>query len=106
MGACVMLLLILLPMLSSVAVFSLRRRSREHRNRFIQVIPMVELALAVILLAFPEASLKLPGVCGLGMSLAAGELRSLLVLVTAFLWAMTGLNCPPYFASAEGCNRF
>lgn len=106
MGNCILLLLILLPMLSSVAVFPLRRRSREYRNLFIQVIPLAELALAALLLAFPEASLKIPGVCGLGISLAAGELRSLLVLVTAFLWAMTGLNCPPYFAAAEGCNRF
>ena len=106
MGACVMLLLILVPMLSSVVVFPLRRRSREYRNRFIQAVPLVELILAVLLLLFPEAALELPDVCGLGISFAAGGLRSLLVLVSAFLWAMTGLNCPPYFAASEGCNRF
>lgn len=26
--------------------------------------------------------------------------------MSAFLWAATGLNCPSYFAAAEGCNRF
>lgn len=106
MGAYLILFLILFPMASSVAVFPLRRRSREYRNRFVQMVPAVELAAAALLLLWPEAALELPGVCGLGLQLSTGSLRSLLVLVTAFLWAMTGLNCPPYFASAEGCNRF
>ncbi|SFP18827.1 hydrogenase-4 component B [Oscillibacter sp. PC13] len=106
MGSYLMLFLILFPMASSVAVFPLRRRSREYRNRFIQIVPIIELAAAVCLLFWPGASLMLPGVCGLGLQLTAGSLRSLLVLTAAFLWAMTGLNCPPYFAAAEGCNRF
>ena len=104
MGAYLILFLILFPMASSVAVFPLRRRSREYRNRFVQMVPAVELAAAALLLLWPEAALELPGVCGLGLQLSTGSLRSLLVLVTAFLWAMTGLNCPPYFASAEGLS--
>ena len=46
------------------------------------------------------------GVFGFGLRLQAGSLGSLLALVSAFLWAATGLNCPSYFAAAEGCNRF
>ena len=74
---------------------------------FIQIIPAVELAAAALLvLAWPEAALELPGVCGVGLTLQAGSLQSLLALVSAFLWAATGLNCPNYFATASGCNRF
>lgn len=101
-----MLFLILFPMAASVAVFPLRKRSREYRNRFVQAVPMVELAAAALLLFLPDAALELPGICGLGLQLAAGNLGRLLILTAAFLWAMTGLNCPSYFASAEGCNRF
>ena len=61
---------------------------------------------ALLLLLWPGAALELPGVVGFGLRLQAGRLGSLLALVSAFLWAATGLNCPSYFAAAEGCNRF
>lgn len=96
----------LFPMLLSAWVFPLRRRDRRYRNWLIQIIPAVELAAALLLLLWPGAALELPGVFGFGLRLQAGSLGSLLALVSAFLWAATGLNCPSYFAAAEGCNRF
>ena len=106
MGDFLLLFLILFPILASVWVFPLRRRDRRYRNWLIQIVPAVELAAALLLLLWPAAELELPGICGVGLHLAAGSLKSLLALVSAFLWAATGLNCPSYFASAEGCNRF
>ena len=107
MGSILLLFLVLFPILASAWVFPLRRRDRRYRNLFIQIIPAVELAAAALLvLAWPEAALELPGVCGVGLTLQAGSLQSLLALVSAFLWAATGLNCPNYFAAASGCNRF
>ena len=107
MGSILLLFLVLFPILASAWVFPLRRRDRRYRNLFIQIIPAVELAAAALLvLAWPEAALELPGVCGVGLTLQAGSLQSLLALVSAFLWAATGLNCPNYFATASGCNRF
>ena len=107
MGSILLLFLVLFPILASAWVFPLRRRDRRYRNLFIQIIPAVELvAAALLVLAWPEAALELPGVCGVGLTLQAGSLQSLLALVSAFLWAATGLNCPNYFATASGCNRF
>ena len=106
MGNILLLFLVLFPMLASAWVFPLRRRDRRYRNLLIQIIPAVELAAALLLLLWPGAALELPGVCGFGLRLQAGSLGSLLALVSAFLWAATGLNCPSYFAAAEGCNRF
>ena len=106
MGDFLLLFLILFPILASVWVIPLRRRDRRYRNWLIQIVPAVELAAALLLLLWPTAELELPGACGVGLHLAAGSLKSLLALVSAFLWAATGLNCPSYFASAEGCNRF
>jgi len=98
--------LILLPMLASPLVYPLRRSSRAWRNRFVRTLPLIELACAVALILFPDAQLTLPGVCGLGLHFAAGSLRTLLTVTACFLWAMTGLNSPAYFAHAEGCNRY
>ena len=106
MGNILLLFLVLFPMLLSAWVFPLRRRDRRYRNWLIQIIPPVELAAALLLLLWPGAALELPGVFGFGLRLQAGSLGSLLALVSAFLWAATGLNCPSYFAAAEGCNRF
>ncbi len=106
MGKILIVCLILLPMAAAPAVFPLRRRDRARRNLYVQLVPMAVLAAALGLLAFPDAQLALPGVCGLGVTFAAGSLRSLLVVTAAFLWAMTGLSCPAYFAEAERCNRF
>ena len=106
MEKILLLFLILFPILASVWVFPLRRRDRRYRNWLIQIVPAVELAAALLLLACPSVSLELPGMCGVGLSFRAGSLGSLLALVSAFLWAATGLNCPHYFASADGCNRF
>ena len=106
MEKALLLFLVLFPLLASAWVYPLRRRSREYRNRLIQIVPLVELAAALLLLLWPEASLELPGVCGFGLRFQAGSLHGLLALVSAFLWAGTGLNCPSYFASADGCNRF
>ena len=106
MGEFLLLFLVLFPFLAAVWVFPLRRRDRRYRNWLIQIVPAVELAAVLLLLLWPAADLTLPGICGGGLHLQAGSLKSLLALVSAFLWAATGLNCPSYFAAAEGCNRF
>ena len=106
MGSALMLFLILFPALASLWVFPLRRRERKYRDWIVRLVPAVELGAALLLLFWQGAELELPGVCGLGLHLAAGSLPVLLVLVSAFLWAAVGLSCPGYFAAAEGSSRF
>ena len=106
MAQGLILFLILFPMAMAPVVFPLRRRDRGYRDRFIQLVPVVELAAALALLAFPAAKLSLPEICGLGLTFSAGSLGRLLAVVAALLWAGTGAVSPPYFASAEGCNRY
>ena len=89
MGEFLLLFLILFPILASVWVIPLRRRDRRYRNWLIQIVPVVELAAALLLLLWPGADLALPGICGVGLHLQAGSLKSLLALVSAFLWTAT-----------------
>lgn len=101
-----LIFLILFPMAAAFAVRPLRNRSRQGRNLWIQIVPAVELAAALCLLLVPGARVALPHACGMGLTLEAGSLQTLLALVSALLWCATGLASPSYFASAEGCSRY
>ena len=101
-----LIFLILFPMAAAFLVQPLRNRSRRGRNLWIQIVPAIELLGALCLLLIPGASVTLPQVCGMGLTLEAGSLQTLLALVAAFLWCATGLASPAYFASAEGCSRY
>ena len=106
MAQGLILFLVLFPMAAAPVVFPLRKRDRRYRDRFIQLVPVAELAAALALLVCPAVELNLPGICGLGLTFSAGSLGRLLAVVAALLWAGTGAVSPPYFASAEGCNRY
>ena len=105
MGSFLILFLVIFPVAAALPVYSLRRRGRELRDRYVRFIPLIELAAAAALLALP-GSAALPGVCGLGLYFASGSLHSLLAVLTAFLWVGSALPCREYFAAVERCNRF
>jgi hydrogenase-4 component B len=105
MGKILLLILVFFPILASFPVYPLRRHDRRYRDLYIRVVPGLELCCALLLPAAPGA-MDLPGVCGLGLHFASGSLRSLLAIVTAFLWMMTALPCKTYFHEMEHCNRF
>ena len=91
MGEFLLLFLILFPILASVWVFPLRRRDRRYRNWLIQIVPAVELAAALLLLAVAGGGRwSCRGSAAWACTLQAGSLGSLLALVSAFLWAATG----------------
>lgn len=106
MGAFLLLFLVLYPMAAAPVVYPLRHHSRERRNAYIQVAPAVELCAALLLLTQEGAGVSIPGVCGLGLTFAAGGLRSLLVLLAAFLWQSSALSSPAYFGGGSGSNRY
>lgn len=106
MGAFLLLFLVLFPILASFAVYPLRRLGKKYRDGLILAVPALEL-LGALLLIFLPASAALPGVCGLGLRFTAGSLRSLLAVITAFMWMMTALGSPEYFAkNEETSNRY
>ena len=101
-----LLFLVLFPILGAFAVFPLGKRSPAGRDWYVRIVPAVELAAALLLLTADGAGAALPGVCGLGLRLAAGSLRTLLVLVAGFLWLATGLASREYFACAAHKERY
>ena len=101
-----LLFLVLFPILTSLGVYAARQRGLEHRNRYIQAVPVLELICMGFLLLWPGAAVELPGVCGLGLRFSADGLQMLLAALAALLWMGSALASPAYFAGSEGCNRY
>jgi hydrogenase-4 component B len=105
MSQFLLLFLVFFPLLGAYPIYPLRDHDRAWRDAYIRAVPLVELAAALLLLAFP-GTVSLPGFCGLGLRLASGSLHSLMALLAAFLWTMTSMPCQPYFEGTEHVNRF
>ena len=101
-----LLFLVLFPLAAAPMVYPMRNHSRTVRNWFIRLVPAVELLAAVLLVFRPAVVVELPGVCGVGLSLTNGSLRSLLVLLAAILWQASALASPSYFPDGSGTNRY
>ena len=106
MNAFLILFLVLFPMAAAPGVYLMRRRSRVWRDHYVRILPAVELLLAVLLLFRDGAQAQLPGICGIGLTFAAGGLRSLLVLMAAWLWQASAVASPSYFPDGGGSNRY
>lgn len=106
MDIMLLLFLVFFPMAAAPVVYPMRNRDRSIRNLYIRIIPAVELAAALVLLFRPETVVKLPGICGVGMTFTAGGLRTLLVILAAVLWQASALASPSYFRDGERSNRY
>ena len=100
------LFVILFPMLASLWISYLRKRSQGYRDRYIRIVPVIELVAVLGLLLMPQAELALDNVCGMGLYFKAASLPVLLAVIAASMWAFSAQNCPHYFAHAQGSNRF
>lgn len=69
-------------------------------------VTVVELLGALLLLYFPGATLRLDGICGLGLTFQADGFRMVMALLTAAVWMMTTLPSRSYFAHARNRNRY
>ena len=95
-------LLVLLPMLAAAAAYPLGRKTERGVNTLLIAATALELLLALGLFFSPAAA-EAPGICGEGVHLVSGGMRSVMCLLTAFMWCMTALASPEYFAGAR-CN--
>lgn len=91
----------LFPMLCAAASYAIGRRSASARDRFAVCAGLAELALCVWLLFLPVQEGRL-----FGLTLALDGFRRVYCLVAAFLWAMTLLFSPWYFAHHHRRNRY
>ena len=106
MGQILLMVLVFLPLISAAAAYPLGRRAPRGRDALVLAVTAAELACAAALLLFPAAEGGCAAVCGLGVRFSAGSLRTVLAVLAAFLWLMTTLVSPEYFAGAARTERY
>ena len=104
-------LLVFFPVAAAILSYLLGRRSKVLRDRLLWVTVAVEFALSLYLLLFfgnsgGEELVRVPGVCGFGLTFTADGFRCIYVCVASFMWLITGLISPEYFAHYRNRNRY
>ena len=99
------ILLVFFPMLLAPAGWLVGRRSKRARDGFVIAAGFAELALALAA-ALRPASASLPMLCDLGLRLEMDGFRRVYCVVLAFMWAVTLLFSPDYFAHHHHRNRY
>ena len=99
------------PMVAAVLSYLIGRKSKVARDYFVWAVVVAEFALSLgLLLGFGsgerETLVTLPGVCGFGFSFAAGGFRCIYAAIATFMWMITGLISPEYFAHYRNRNRY
>ena len=94
------------PMLAALGCYLAGRRSVPLMNRLVSLTGVAVFALCLGLNFAGELAFTLDGFCGLGLHLRADGFRALYAGIAAFMWMMTGLFAPNYFAHYHNRARY
>lgn len=94
------------PMLLAVVCYAVSRRSLGGMNALVSLTGIVTFLGCLALNLLGELSFTLPGFCGLGLNLRVDGFRAVYAGVAAFMWMMTGLFAPEYFAHYHNKGRY
>ena len=100
-----LLLVIVFPFCMAPLSWLTGRWSKRARDLLVILAGFAELGLALAS-AFLGKDLYLDGLCGLGLHLTIDGFRSVYCVLLAFMWAMTLLFSPYYFAHHHNRNRY
>lgn len=107
----ILYLLVFGPMAAAILSYAIGRKSKAGRDGFVWAAVAGEFLLSLFLaLGFGnpagEALVKVPGICGFGLTFTAGGFRCIYAVIAAFMWMITGLLSPEYFAHYRNRNRY
>ena len=94
------------PIVAAGACYSLCRRRERNGERLALVVTGL-VFLCALSLFFEPAAGAAGGFCtAAGLAFQSGSMQSVMALLAAFLWLMTALVSPEYFAGARANGRF
>lgn len=103
-------LLVFMPIAAAFLSYIIGRKTKSGRDAFVGAVVIVEFILTLLLFItgrFSEDLLvTVPGICGFGLQFTAGGFRTIYAMIAAFMWMMTGLFSPEYFAHYRNRNRY
>ncbi|MBQ9943699.1 MAG: sodium:proton antiporter [Clostridia bacterium] len=98
-------LTILFPLVMAFVCFLTGRKSKKIRDVLVGITGVLTFVLCLFAWNKP-LSFAAEGILGMGIELKADGFRSLYALIAAFMWMMTGLFSPEYFAHHHKRNRY
>ena len=94
------------PMLAALCCYAAGRRSVPLMNALVSLTGVAVFALCLGLNFAGELTFAMPDFCGLGLRLKSGGFRAIYAGIAAFMWMMTGLFAPEYFAHYHNRARY
>lgn len=99
--------LVFLPIAAAFLSFLLGRKTKTGRDLLVWSVVGIEFVWSLLLFRGTETVLvTVPGVCGFGLNFTVDGFRSIYVVIAAFMWLVTGLLSPEYFAHYRNRNRY
>lgn len=102
--------LVFMPIVCAFLSYILGRKTKTGRNIFFCAAAAAEFVLALVLFIMGKesgaVSASVPGFCGMGLNFVSGGFRSIYALIACFMWMITALFSPEYFAHYRNRNRY
>ena len=98
-------LIVLFPLVMAFACFLTGKKNKALRDALAGITGVLTFVLCILTWNKP-LSFSVGGVVGLGLNLKADGFRSMYGVIAAFMWMMTGLFSPEYFAHHHKRNRY
>jgi len=101
-------LLVIMPIAAAFLSFLLGRKTKSGRDIFVGAVVTLEFLLTVVLLLTHKEGtmVTMPGICGMGLNFTVDGFRTIYAAIAAFMWMVTGLFSPEYFAHYRNRNRY
>ena len=98
---------VFMPMAAALLSYLLGRKTKAGRNAFVGAVVVLEFLFGLLLAVKGQGTESvLPGICGMGLRFTVDGFRAGYVVIAAFMWMVTGLFSPVYFAHYRNRNRY
>lgn len=108
--AILVYLLVFMPMVGAFVSYLVGRKNKQARNYVVQGLTIIEFAMAVKLIidgyGFDGMLVRVPEVCGMGLTFTVDGFRVLYASIACFMWMCTSVFSDEYFAHYRNRNRY
>lgn len=103
-------LLVFMPIISSLISYMIGRKTKQGRNYFVCTVTVFEFLFSFLLtinyIDTEGLIIKIPEICGIGLSFQVDGFRALYGSIAALMWMITTIFSMEYFAHYKNRNRY
>lgn len=108
--AILVYLMVFMPMVGAFVSYIIGRKNKTARDYFVGGLTILEFVFALLLIAFDAGNegmlVRVPEICGLGLSFTIDGFRVIYAAIACFMWMCTSLFSKEYFAHYRNRNRY